>query len=192
MQKQAIKIWFQIVLFFSLMPMIIFAQQTNDIQYKFHQTDSTYSFFGTFKINAEPDCLLKICYKYKHMRALAPDAKEVLLIASENNHNKISYTYRKLYFFENTSVWSRELNKEKLSVNFKLISSKNNLKILPRMISSRGFYQIKEKEDYALVEYYQQIRLSKSSITEFYIDLIKKGAIQFMHRFSEYAVANCD
>ena len=191
MNKQAIKISLHLMLFFVFFPVVINAQQTNNVQYKFHRTDSVYSFFGSFKINSNLQCLLEICYKYKHMKALAPDAEEVLLISSENNHNKISYTYRKLYFLENTSVWIRKLNKEKQRVDFKLVSSKNNLEILPRMVSSHGFYQLKEKEDYVLVEYYQQIQLTETTLTELYTDLIKKGAIQFMYRFSEYAAANC-
>lgn len=186
-----IKIWFTIVLVIVLIPMKLFAQEPNDIKYKFTQTDSSYTFYGSFKINADPKCLLEISFDYKHIRALALDAKEVQLIDQGSNWNQISYTYQKFAFFKNKTVWHRILNEENQRVDFTLVSSDNNRTIMPRMISSSGFYQIKQQGDYLIVEYYQQCQLTEELITKLYLNRAKKEAIKFIHKFSEYAGTFC-
>ncbi|HJX71406.1 MAG TPA: hypothetical protein VJ346_05620 [Bacteroidales bacterium] len=185
------KIWLTIFSVMILLPLAIFAQEANDIQYKFMQTDSSYSFYSTFRIRSYPDCLLDICFDYRHIRLLAPDAKEVQLINQGVNWNQIRYTYQKYIFFENITVWHRKVNSEKQRVDFNLISSKNNLAIMPGLISSSGFYQINKQGEHVFVEYYQQCQLTKSSLTKSYLSRVQKEAIQFIYRFSEYANAIC-
>lgn len=173
-----------------LVPMILFA--SNDIQYTFDQTDSSYSFFGRFVINAEPECLLRISFNYEHIQALAPDAKEVRLINSGCDWNRISYTYHKYIFFENTSVWLRKLDQDKQRVNFVLVSSNNNLAMMPALTASSGYYQIKQVNDYTVVEYYQECRLTEKSITKLYLSRMKGEAVEFINRFAAYASEHCN
>lgn len=183
-----ISVWFAIV----LIPMKTFAEEPDDIQYIFERTDSSYTFYGCFKINATPDCLLEISFNHKHIQALALDAKEVLLIDQGSNWNQISYTYQKFTFFKNKTVWHRVLNKANQRVDFTLMSSENNQTIMPRMISSSGFYQVKQEGDYFIMEYYQQCQLTEKLITKLYLNSVKKEAIKFMLTFSEYAHTYCD
>jgi len=168
-----------------------FTKEPDDIKYTFTQTDSTYSFSGSFKIKANTDCLLDICFLHEHIRALAPDAKDVLIIDQGNDWNKISYIYKKYIYFENKSVWYRKRDREKQRIDFSLISSENNKTIMPKMLSSSGFYQINNGEKEIIVQYFQHCQLTKSSITKLYLNKVKKEAIQFIHRFSEYANTIC-
>ena len=187
-----IKIWFTILLLIVIIPLKICVEEPDDVQYKFTQTDSSYTFYGSFRINANPECLLEISFNYEHIRALAPDAEEVRLIDKGNNWNQISYTYQKFTFFKNKTVWHRVLNEENQRVDFTLVSSENNLSIMPRMISSKGFYQIKQQGEYSIVEYYQQCQLREGLITKLYLDSAKKEAIKFLHRFFKYADSFCN
>ena len=186
------KIWFIIILVVVLTTMKLFAQDYSEIKYKFTQSDSSYTFYGSFKIKANPKCLLEISFNYEHIRALAPNAKEVQLIDQGGNWNQISYTYQKFTFFKNKTVWHRILNEENRRVDFTLLSSENNLSIMPHMTSSSGFYQIKQQGEYFIMEYYQQCQLTKELITKLYLNRAKKEAIKFMHKFSEYARAFCN
>ena len=187
-----IKIWFTIILFTVIIPLKLLAQEPNDLKYEFTQTDSSYSFYGSFKIKANPKCILDISFNYKHIRALALDAKEVRLIDQGINWNQISYTYQKYIIFKNKTVWHRILNEENQRVEFTLVSSENNQTIMPRMISSSGFYQVKQQGEYFIVEFYQQCQPTEKSITKLYISRMKKEAIKFMHEFSEYASSCCN
>lgn len=185
-------IWYAKTVLAVLMPVMTLAAEENDIQYTFTQTDSSYSFYGSFKINANPECILDISFNFRHIRALAPDAEEVILVDSDSNWNQISYIYQKFIFFENTTIWSRKLDEEKQRVDFTLVSSQNNQTMMPRLISSSGFYQVKQQSDYIIVEYYQECKLAEESITKFYLNRIKKEAINFMDKFSEYASEYCN
>jgi hypothetical protein len=185
------RIWFVFISVIIPVPFTVFAQEANDIQYEFAQTDSSYSFYGTFKIKAYPECLLDICFGYRHICELVPDAKEVRLMNQGINWNQISYTYQKYILFENISVWYRKISREKQRVDFNLISSKNNMAIMPKVISSSGYYQITKQDENATVEYYQQCRITKSSMTRSYLGRVQKEAIQFLRRFSDYANAIC-
>jgi len=185
------KIWFIIIFFVSIIPIRFFAQDSDDIEYKFTQTDSSFTFYGSFKIMVNPKCLLEISFDYEHIRALAINAKEVQLIDQGNNWNRISYIYQEFLFFRNQTVWHRTLNEENQRVEFTLMSSENNLTIMPQMISSSGYYQINEQEEYQVVEYYQQCKITEKLITKLYLNELKDEAIKFMHRFSEYAFAYC-
>jgi len=186
------KIWLLVLILVLFIPIKVVTTQDSDaIEYKFTQTDSSYTFYGSFKIKANPKCLLEISFDYEHIRALAPTAKEVLLIDQGNNWNQISYIYQEFIFFKNKTVWHRVLNEEDQRVDFTLMSSENNQTIMPRMISSSGFYQIKQEEEYIIVEYYQQCLLTEELITKLYINKTKEEAIKFIHRFSEYAGAFC-
>ena len=174
-----------------MVPLTVFADGENDIQYKFTQTDSTLSFYGSFKTNKSPDCLLEIFFNYKHIKALAPDAKEVQLINQGSNWNRIRYIYQKFIFFENISVWHRKLDLEKQRLDFILVSSLNNTVTIPKMISSSGFYQVKKQGEDIIVEYYQHCQLTKSLVTNLYLNIVKNEAIHFMEKLLEYSNTIC-
>ena len=82
-----IKIWFTILLAIVIFPLKIHAEKTDDIKCKFTQTDSSYTFYGSFKIKANPRCLLEISFNYKHIRALALDGNGIQLIDQGNIWN---------------------------------------------------------------------------------------------------------
>ena len=167
------------------------AQRSNFINYKFTQSDSNYAFYGSFKIKANPECLLDISFNYKYIKALAVDAKEVVLIDQGKNWNQISFTYQKYNIFKNKSIWHRVLNKEDKKVEFTLLSSHNNSKIMPQILSSSGFYQINKDGEFQIVEYYQECQLTEKVITKLYLKRAKKDAVKFMYLFSEYAATFC-
>ncbi len=192
MIPEKIKIWSTVALIILLIPDKLIAQESNDIKYKFTQTDSSYSFYGSFRIKAHPKCLLEISFNYDHIKALALDAKEVLLIYQGRNWNQISYTYRKFIFFKNRTVWNRIFDEDNQRVDFTLLSSENNRNIMPQMLSSFGYYQVKQLGAYCILEYYQQCQLTEKSITKLYIKKVKKKAIKFMHEFFEYASFFCN
>lgn len=168
-----------------------YSQELSDISYEFSKTDSSYSFKGSFKTKRNPLCILNLCFDIKHVSALAPDAKDVVLITEESNRNQISYTYRKFIYFENKTLWNRILNKDSLRLDFYLISSDNNSALMPKIISSTGYYLISPAENCIKVEYYQHCILTESSLTSIYINKVRKEAINFIHRFNKYSESEC-
>ncbi len=172
--------------------MQIFAQENDDIYSTFSNTDTTYTFYGRFNVIAETDCLMNICFNYEHIKALAVDASSVELLEKNENRNKIKYTYQKFPFFKNKSVWNRTIDRENLRVDFSLVSSENNNSIMPRMISSSGYYKVTQLNGILSVEYFQQCRLTRSILTALYQNYMKNKAEEFLHVFKDYSRKHCN
>jgi hypothetical protein len=181
-----------ILLILAMISSISLAGQDENIDYKFNITDSSYSFYGSFKIRADVTCLLEITFNYDHLRAMVPDAKEVILLDQGINYNKIKYIFQKYLLFVNTSVWNRVLDAPGQRVEFTLVSSENNLSIMPQLISSRGYYQIIQQDGYQMMEYYHECRVTEKTITKLYLNQLKDEAIGFIYLFSEYACEYCN
>ncbi len=180
-----------IIPFTVLFSLQISAQDSINMHYTFSQTNSNYSFYGSFKLIALPECLLEISFNHEHIKALALDAKEVELISQGKNWNQIRYTYQEFPFYKNVSLWQRVYNQENRRVDFTLITSKNSHSLMPRMISSSGYYKITQQGEYVIMEYFQQCQLTEEYITKLYLNRAKKKAKEFLYLFSDYARSYC-
>ena len=84
------------------------------------------------------------------------------------------------------------MKRDEKKVFFEMMSNKNNINIMPKMLSSTGYYHIKlEKEGYRL-EYFQECKLTPGLLRDAYIHRAKKEAITFLHGFNEYVERTCD
>jgi len=169
----------------------LIAADPEDIQYKISQTDSTLTFYGSFRTNSSPDCLFEIFLNYNHIKALASDGMEVQLVDQGNDWNLIRYKFRRFIFFENISEWQRKIDRENQVLNIKLVSSVNNQTAMPGMISSSGFYKVREQGDGIIVEYHQCCQLTKTLFTELFIKILRNEAIHFIEKLAEYSNENC-
>ncbi|MBN1183174.1 MAG: hypothetical protein JXB49_12850 [Bacteroidales bacterium] len=181
----------QLVFVLTSISVISFSQDSTNVKCAFVNTDSSYAFYGTFKVNADINCLMKICFEYDHISKLAPDAKEVTQLEKGDRWNKIKYVFQRFKIFENTSVWYRKQNFEKYRIDFFLLSSENNHELMPRLLTSYGFYKFTKQDDRIKVEYYQSCQLQKGTIAKMYINAVKKAAAQFMDRLLEYSLEIC-
>jgi hypothetical protein len=172
-------------------PVLIYGSSMEEFEYHFYQDDSSYSFRGSFAVVAELDCLLSLVYDIEHISKFASGAKTVELIQQGDNWNVVCYTYRKFIFFENRSTWRRTLNRDKHELVFEMISSENNLRIIPEMLSSKGYYRINPDDGGYRMEYFQECKLNPEDIRDSYIKIVKEKAIEFLHEFREYTEKIC-
>lgn len=174
------------------LPIIVFGGQKNDLDYEFIQDGNYYSFLGSFIVQAERDCLIHVIYNFEHISKYTSGAKSIELDRQGEDWYEVTYTYRKFLIFENKSTWRRTLKRDEQKVVFEMISSENNINIMPRPLSSKGYYQIKpEKEGYR-VEYFQECRLKTVLLQDAYIRQAKKDAINFLREFKDYIERICD
>jgi|GEM_PF-733753 len=166
--------------------------ELNGTNYEFIKDDSFYSFRGRFIIKAELDCLLNVTYQFEHISKYASGAKSIEFVRQGENWYDVTYTYRKLLIFENRSTWRRTLKRDEQKIVFEMISNKNNINIMPKVNSSKGYYQIKPERGGYSVEYFQECRLNPGFLKNAYINRAKKEAIQFLQVFKEYVEKTCD
>jgi len=186
-----IMIYTGVLLIWMSVPVLIYGGSTEELQYQFSQDDSSYSFRGSFIVEVEPDCLISLVYDFGHISKYASGAAAVELIRQEDNWNEVRYTYRKFIFFENKSTWRRKLNRDNHELVFEMISSENNLRILPDMLSPSGYYRISPEEKGYRMEYFQECCLDTDLIKDSYIKKVKKEAIKFLLEFREYVEKTC-
>lgn len=184
-------IYKRILLLWISIPVLVDGGSIQELKYDFHQEDSSYSFHGSFIVKADLDCLISLVFEFEHISKYASGAKAVELIRQEDSWAEVSYTYRRFLFFENKSIWRRTLYREKNELIFEMISSENNLRIMPDMLSSIGYYRISEQEGGYQIEFFQECSLSTDCLKESYIRTVRKEAIEFLLEFREYVEKTC-
>jgi len=189
MMKNSYKIIIAILLSLAI---LLSANQKQELNYEFIQENTYYSFRGSFIVKSDANCLIDLIYDFEQLSGYSLGAKSIKLIQRGDNWYDVSYTYRKLIILENRSTWRRILVTDEQKVIFKMISSKNNLKIMPEVISSEGYYQIKKEKDGCRVEYFQECMLKPGFFKSTYIKKAKKEAIKFMHEFKKYIETECN
>lgn len=174
------------------MPIILSGSQNHEFNYEFIQDGNRYSFRGSFIVTADSNCLIDVIYHFEHISKYTAGAKSIELSRQGENWYEVTYTYRKFIIFENQSTWRRTLQRDKDKIVFEMISSTNNLSIIPDVISSTGYYQIKKEKDSCRVEYFQECQLKPGLLKGTYINNAKKEAIKFLREFKAYIEKTCD
>jgi len=174
------------------LPILLCGSKKKELDYEFIQEDTYYSFRGSFIVKAEPDCLINLIYDFKNISKYASGAKSIELVRQGENWYEVTFTYRKLLFLENQSTWRRTLNRHENKVVFEMISNRNNLNIVPEMLFSTGYYQIRPEKEVCLVEYFQECKITPGFLKDTYINKAKKEAIQFLRVLKEYIEKTCD
>ena len=182
-----------IILALLTLPALLYnSSQQKGLEYEFIQSDNNYSFRGRFIVKAEFECLINVIFDFEHISNYASGAKSLEKKRQGENWYDVTYTYRKLLIFENQSTWRRTLKRNKGKVVFEMISSRNNLSIIPEVIYSKGYYQINNENEGYSVEYFQEFKINPGILKYSYIYEAKKGAIKFLQEFKEYIEKTCD
>ncbi len=169
----------------------LLANQENEFNFEFFQNGNYYSFRGTFHVKADPDCLLRVIFDYEHISQYTAGAKSTELLRQGIDCYEIAYTYRKFLIFENKSTWRRTLNRKEQKVIFEMMSSQNNLPLMPQLLSSSGYYQIKSESESYRVDYFQSGKLKDGFLKDRYYAQAKKDAIKFLKEFKQYIETTC-
>lgn len=165
--------------------------QHSEVKYTFVQQSNYYSFYGSFFSNADPDSIINVIYDFRQLRGFTTGAKSIELMQQGNSWYDVEYTYRKFLIFESKSVWRRTLKRDEATVLFEMRSNNNNLKIMPKIISSTGYYKVKHENDGSFVEYFQECKLKAGVLESRYINTAKKEAIKFIKEFEKYLEKVC-
>ncbi len=174
------------------LPILLYGSEKNELDYEFIQDDNYYKFRGSFVVKAELDCVIDLIYDFEHISEYALGAKSIELVQQGKNWYEVTYTYRKLLIFENRSTWRRTLKRDEHKVVFEMISNRNNLDIVPKIISSKGYYQIRPEKEGCRIEYFQECKLNSGFLRDTYINKAKKEAIKFLQVFKDYISETCD
>ncbi len=171
---------------------MVSGNQEQEFESEFIQEDTYYSFRGSFLVEAESDWLLNLIYDFNNLSEYTSGAQSIELIQQGDNWYDVLYIYRKFAIFKNRSTWRRTLQPDEHKIVFEMLTSKNNLKIMPELLSSTGYYHVLQENDCCRVEYFQECRLKSGLFKHAYITEAKQEAMEFLHAFKTYIERKCE
>lgn len=163
----------------------------DDISYEFIESDTFYSFTGSFTTNAKLKCIADITYSPVHRRLYTNDADSIVVKSEGENYYDINLYIQKYQIFRSNSLWRVTIGPDKKMIDFVLVSSDSNFEIDEKLISSKGYYEIVPDNDAFRITYYQECYLKPTILTEIYISLAKNDAMQFISDYKEYLEKSC-
>jgi hypothetical protein len=163
---------------------------SNGVSHELSQDGDLYTFRGSFLVFSDRDCLLDILYDFDHLRRFVACPNSFSLLQKGNNWYDFCCTYRVLHS-ENKLVYRKTLKKEERKVTFEMISGRQDIKLIPEVLSSSGYYEIMPEKDGYQVVYFHQDRLSPSFCREIYVYLAKKEAVKFIQGLKTYVERKC-
>jgi len=173
-------------------PIVVAGSQEQEFEYAFMQEDTYYSFRGSFFVHAESECVIDLIYDFDNLSEYTLGAQSVELLQQGDTWYDVLYTYRKFVIFENESTWRRTLKPDEHTIVFEMLSSENNLKMMPEVLSSTGYYHILQENDRCRVEYFQECLLKPGVLKRAYITEAKQEAMSFLHEFKTYIERKCE
>jgi hypothetical protein len=174
------------------LPIVVSGNQEQEFEYEFIQEDTYYSFRGSFLVNAESECVIDLIYDFDNLSEYTLGAQSVELVQQGDTWYDVVYTYRKFAILKNRSTWRRTLQPDEHKIVFEMLSSENNLKMMPELLSSTGYYHVLKENDRCRVEYFQECRLKPGLFKRAYIAEAKQEAMTFLHAFKPYIERKCE
>ena len=174
-----------------VLPLALHGGQVQGLDFEFSKNGDSYSFWGRFQVIAELGCLMDVVYGFEHISRFASGAESVQLVEEGEDWHVVAYTYRRLLILENQSTWRRTLDRQGQRVVFEMLTSRNNLRILPRVLSSHGQYRIDGEGERYRLEYFQECQLEGGILRGTYMERAKREAEAFLGEFKGYVESTC-
>lgn len=186
-----IGVFFKLLLLFIVcFTHVSFAEDSGSLLYKFIKLKDGYAFRGKFFIKTTEVCLFDIAYKPMHLKKILGKRYAIDVVSSEKDSYDVRYAY-KTFLGEMRSVYRKTLKLSEEKIVFEMITNEQKGFFLPKLISSKGSYQITQENDGCWLEYYQECKIESSSIKDISLFFVKNEAMKFMRNLKKYAERIC-
>ena len=164
-------------------------QDLNGVSYEFTQMGNLYRFCGTFSTSTDPDCLLNVFYDFDHLLNFITRADSIILLHQGRNSYEVCYVYRKL-LFESRFTYRKTLIQRDQRIAFEMVSNEQGFFSFPKVLSSRGYYEIKPRAEGCTFVYFEEARIG-SKLPYRLVSMAKNEAIRFLEEIKKYTESKC-
>lgn len=164
--------------------------ESDNINYNFIKNTNGYHIKFKITIDAPIECLLSVVFEYSHLIHFTESADKITLIKKGNDWNIVQYDYDK-FLFRHISTYKKILYKEKNLVTFEMIDNELHESILPKIISSKGYYKIISNPNNSTIEYFQEAVVEDKNLNIIYFQIIKNKAFLFAKKMKQYSQDEC-
>ena len=166
-------------------------QKLGDLNYEFSQSERSYTLRGSFLLMADPSCLLHVFYDIDHLSGIATDADSIVLLRKGDNWYEVALSYRKLLLISSKFIYRRTLNQKEKMVKFEMIESEQPSFFLSKVVSSKGYYEIKTEKEGCKVVYFQEWVIGSKLQDQIFFQNVKKQALRILQGLKDYAGKVC-
>jgi hypothetical protein len=146
--------------------------------------DTTYIVEYSFTTTCSESLLLDICYGFGHLLNFAARKHTTISeLTSGEDWYTVVYEYRYL-FYRSRSTYTKRIEPDRGRVSFEMIDFEQNIRVLPVVVRSSGFYEI-SCGDERVVKYYQTTVLD-GELTGFCLHYVINRTERFLRDFETY------
>lgn len=147
--------------------------------------DSTYTVDYTFTTTCGKDKLLEIYYQFSHLVKWVKQTNMTFrLLKSGENWYIVQYDYH-FFAYKSSTVYKKTIMGEDNLVKFEMINYSSNFDLVPKVISSTGYYRITPQKNQNIVTYYQKTILAQP-INWFYLKWVENQTRKFLLDMQDY------
>jgi hypothetical protein len=116
-------------------------------------------------------------------------ADSIILQHQERNSYESCYVYRKL-LFERRFTYRKILFQQEQRITFEMVSNEQGFFSFPRVLSSRGYYEIKPQAEGYTIVYFEEARIG-SRVPHGLVSMAENEAIRFLEELKKYIELKC-
>ncbi len=180
-----------ILLILLLSPSVAFAewQTLNGVSYEFTQMGNLYRFRGTFSTSSNSNCLLYIFYDFDHLINFITHADSIISLSQERDSYEVCYVYRKLLFMSRFT-YRKTLMQQEQRIVFEMVSHEQGFFSFPKVLSSRGYYEIKPHSQGYTIVYFEEAQIG-SKLPSGVVSMAKNEAVKFLEELKKCVERKC-
>ncbi|HQB93619.1 MAG TPA: hypothetical protein PK997_00230 [Candidatus Omnitrophota bacterium] len=145
---------------------------------------------ASIQVAAAPDCLLRMLFSAYHIRELMKDSADLVEIANEGPGRYELRSVHKNKLCSLDTVYRRDLRKDMRRVTFELIRCEQVSKVAPKLVSSKGYYEVLPDPAGSLLKYHEETRLEASRWdprAATLVKLVERDTLLFLKKIKKYS-----
>ena len=164
--------------------------RSSDLSFTLDRSGDLYLFRASVFIKSEPTCVLETIYLFYHLQQLLKeDADVVKLLRQEKDHYDVRLVHKgKLYVID--TVYRRSLQKDKKRVAFELLETKQEGRMIPKILSSKGYYELETVKGGVKVNYFEETRIATARWdprSAGLVEVVERDTLSFLKNLKKYA-----
>jgi len=164
--------------------------RSSDLSFTLDRVDDLYLFRASVFIKSEPVCVLETIYQFYHLQQLLKeDADVVRLLRQEKDHYDVRLVHKgKLYVID--TVYRRSLQKDQRRVAFELLETKQEGRMIPKILSSKGYYALQTVKGGVKVNYFEETRIATARWdprSAGLVEVVERDTLSFLKNLKKYA-----
>ncbi len=164
--------------------------RSSDLSFTLDREGDRYLFRASVVIKAEPACVLETIYQFYHLQQLLKDEADVVeLLRQGKDHYDVRFVHKsKLYVID--TVYRRSLQKGLSRVAFELLETKQEGRMIPKILSSKGYYALEIVTGGVKVNYFEETRISTARWdprTAGLVQIVERDTLSFLKSLKQYA-----